>query len=210
MPTDWYPSREAVRRLFLQNFVDNITDVTMLMKLPDGTFKDATIAAQLELDAFGSRDAAQKAFDTAQGNLVAQEVLTAVAVRASVKQIKNTMNVSKEVLDLLEVTTAIGNPATRVGAEAPVLKVKMDGIHPSIGCVKSGFDAVELWSKRGEEKEFTRLATVTHLPYFDNRPNTTPAQAEQRDYYAYFLKKNEVVGSQSAAVLLLVPSGAHT
>ena len=210
MPTGWYPSREADRRLFLQNFVDNIADATTLMKLPAGTFKKAIDAVQLGLDAFGSRDAAQKAFDTAQGNLMQQEALMAVAVRAGVKQIKNTMNVPKEVLDLLEVTTTTGNPATRVSAEAPVLKVKIDGIHPSIGCVKSGFDAVELWSQRGEEKEFARLATVTHLPYFDNRPNAILTQAEQRNYYAYFLKKNKVMGSQSATVLLLVPSGAHT
>lgn len=65
-------------------------------------------------------------------------------MRASVKQIKGTMNLPVEVLDLLELNMATTDPTGRVGAEAPVLKVKMDGIHPSIGCLKSGFDAVEL------------------------------------------------------------------
>lgn len=145
MPTDWYPSREAERRLFLQNFVDTIDDAADLMKAPKGTYDAAKTAAQAELDAFGVRDNAQKVVDTAQTTLNNQEKLTGEAVRAAVKQIKNTMNVPKEVLDLLEVSPTASKAADRVGAEAPVLKVKMDGIHPSIGCVKHGFDAVEIW-----------------------------------------------------------------
>ena len=209
MPTDWYPSREAERRLFLQNFVDTIDDAADLMKAPKGTYDAAKTAAQAELDAFGVRDNAQKVVDTAQTTLNDQEKLTGEAVRAAVKQIKNTMNVPKEVLDLLEVSPTASKAADRVGAEAPVLKVKMDGIHPSIGCVKHGFDAVEIWCCRADEKEATRLATVTHLPYFDNRPNAVPAQAEQRDYYAFFLKKNAVASAQGATAHLLVPGGAH-
>jgi len=38
MPLDWYPSREAERRLFLQNFVDNIADATTLLKQPAGPY----------------------------------------------------------------------------------------------------------------------------------------------------------------------------
>ncbi|MDB5267544.1 MAG: hypothetical protein JWP58_584 [Hymenobacter sp.] len=209
MATDWYPSQEAKRRIFLQNFVDTIDDATGLMDLPKGTFKIATDAAQAELDLFGLRDAAQKAYDTAQNKLLKQEELTSAAVRAGVKQIKNTMNVSKEVLDLLEVNTTAGKSTERMGADTPVLKVKMDGIHPSIGGVKNGFDAIQIWCCRTGEKEFTPLATVTHLPYFDNRPNADPAVAEQRDYYAYYLKKNVVVGHKSATYTLLVPGGSH-
>lgn len=55
--------------------------------------------------------------------------------------------------------------------------------------MKSGFDTVEIWSQRGNEKEFARLANVTRLPYCDNRPNAVPTVAGQRDYYAYFLEK---------------------
>ena len=209
MMKDWYPSREAERRLFLQNFVDNIDDATTLLKQPAGTYKAAADAARAELDLFTIRDTAQKALDTAQSKLSTQEQLTSTAVRAGVKQIKNTLNVPQDVLDLLELTPATTDTTATVAAQAPVLKVKMDGIHPNIGCVKHGFDAVEIWSQRDGEQEATRLATVTHLPYFDNRPNVVPAQAEQRSYYAYFLKKNEVASDRSATAVLLVPGGAH-
>ena len=37
----------------------------------------------------------------------------------------------------------------------------------------------------------------------------SPAVAEQRDYYAYYLKKNVVVGAQRAAHTLLVPGGSR-
>ena len=81
----------------------------------------------LKLTAFGIRDTTQKAFDTAQRQLTDQADLTVAAVRASVKQIKGTMNLPVEVLDLLELNTATTDQTGRVGAEAPVLKVKMDG-----------------------------------------------------------------------------------
>ena len=209
MIKDWYPSREAERRLFLQNFVDNIDKATTLLKQPASTYQAAADAAQAELDLFVLRDAAQKTLDTAQSKLTTQEQLTSAAVRAGAKQIKNTMHVPQDVLDLLELTTATSDTTATVAAQAPVLKVKMDGIHPSIACLKSGFDAVEIWSQREGEKEATRLATVTHLPYFDNRPNLLPTQAEQRNYYAFFLKKNAVASGQSATAALLVPGGTH-
>ena len=110
----------------------NIADAITLLKQPAGTYKDAAVAAQAKLDAFEQRDAARKAADTAQAALNAQEDLTAAAVRAGAKQIKGLMDVPQEVLDLLELNAAATDTAGRVGAEAPVLKVKMDGIHPSI------------------------------------------------------------------------------
>ena len=209
MNKDWYPSREAERRLFLQNFVDNIDDATTLLKQAAGTYKEAADAAQAELDTYVARDAAQKVFDTAQRNLVAQEALTSTAVRAGVKQIKNTMNVPLEVLDLLEVNTSPAKPAERMAAGAPQLKPKMEGVHPVIGGVKNGYDALQICCCRTGEKEFSLLATVTHLPYYDNRLNRDPAVAEQRDYYAYYLKKNAVASVQGATYTLLVPGGSH-
>ena len=85
-------------------------------------------------------------------------------MRAGVKQIKNTMNVPQDVLDLLELTTPTTDTAATVAAQAPVLKVKMDGVHPSVGGVKNGFDAIEIHCCRTGEKAFAHLATVTHLP----------------------------------------------
>ena len=107
MPTDWYPSREAERRLFLQNFVDAIDKATGLLNAPKGTFDAAKAAAQAELDAFGTRDDAQKAVDTAQTALNAQEKLTSEAVRnlrtmvdfASVPQNAKAMIVTSTIQD---------------------------------------------------------------------------------------------------------------
>ena len=209
MTKDWYPHREAERWFYLQNFVANTADATALLKLPAAAFKAATDAAQAELDAFDQRDSARKALDTAQTVLNTQDTATEAAVRAAAKQIKGTMNVPQEVLDLLELNPPAGGSPARPGADGPVLKAAMDGIHPSIGCAKHGFDAVEIWCQRAPEPEPTRLATVTHLPYFDNRPNAAPAQAEQRNYFAYYLLKNEVASAQSATTALLVPGGTH-
>lgn len=87
---------------------------------------------------------------------------------------------------------------------APKLKIKLDGGNPVISFVKSKSDGIKLYSKRGAETEFTFLAVDTKSPYTDTRPNLTPGEAETRQYYAFFLKDDEQVGTQSDVIEISV------
>ena len=58
-------------------------------------------------------------------------------MRAGAKQIKNTMNVPQKARDLLELTMPTTDTAATMAAQAPVLKAKMDGIHPSLEAWKT-------------------------------------------------------------------------
>jgi len=44
---------------------------------------------------------------------------------------------------------------------------------------------------------------VTKTIYKDERPNLIPGQPENRDYYAWFMKKDQKVGQQSDTVSVL-------
>ena len=87
---------------------------------------------------------------------------------------------------------------------APKLTVKLEGGVPVISFVKSKSDGIRLYSKRGSETEFTFLAVDTRSPYTDSRPNLTPDTAETSQYYAYFIRADEQVGSQSDVVEISV------
>ncbi len=83
---------------------------------------------------------------------------------------------------------------------APQLKIEMKGGQPVISFVKRNSDGIRLYSKRGSESEFTFLAVDTRSPYTDARPNQVPGVSETRQYYAYYIKNDEQVGSQSAVI----------
>lgn len=87
---------------------------------------------------------------------------------------------------------------------APQLKVEMKGGSPVISFKKSISDGIRLYSQRGTEKSFSFLAVDTRSPYVDTRPNETPDTPETRQYYAYYIKADEQVGSQSDKVSVSV------
>ncbi len=209
MHPDPYPNTEDALRLFLKNAVDHIDKAEVLMEVPKGTFAPMKEACQALLDAFDERDNTRTAAATAEAKLKIRAKLTSTTARAGIQQIKKSPTVTIEVLDLLQLNTPDIDPQARVDAQTPLLKTKMDGIHPTVGCLKHGYDAIEISSCRGGETEFTHLATVTHLPYFDNRPNLDPALPEERHYKGSYLNKNVVVSAEGPVVTLLVPKGGH-
>ena len=116
--------------------------------------------------------------------------------RALVRQIKANSNYTEamgEDLGIIapEDTTTLG---------APELKIEMKGGNPVISFVKSKSDGIRLYGKRGTETTFAFLAVDTRSPYTDSRPNETPGTPEPREYYAYYIQRDEQVGSQSAVI----------
>ena len=209
MHNDAYPNTEDALRLFLKNAVDHIDEAETLMGVPKGTYKPMKDAARALLDAFDKRDNARKALTTTETELTTQSKLTSTTVRASIQQIKKTIGIPAKVLDLLELNTPDTDPQARADAQVPTLKTKMTGIHPTIDGTKHGYDAIEIWSRRGSETEFGHFVTVTHFPFFDNRDNLDPTQPEEREYYGYYQKKNVVVSAQGPTVALNAPKGSH-
>ncbi len=92
-------------------------------------------------------------------------------------------------------TVTIGKEIGIVGEEAhyepsqmqPELKVIIDAGIPKVKFVKSYSEGVNIYSKRGDETEFTFLARDTESPYPDDRANLVPGKPETRQYYAFYI-----------------------
>jgi hypothetical protein len=93
--------------------------------------------------------------------------------------------------------------STDLNTSAP----ELTGVDKGGGIVELQFkkgpsEGIRIYSKRGDEPDFTFLASDTHPPYIDNRPMLAVGKAELREYRAKFIVDDEVVGNFSNEVVV--------
>jgi hypothetical protein len=110
-------------------------------------------------------------------------------------------------------SAALGAELGIIGAEdtsakttlqKPSLKLSLNGGKIAIAFVKGKSDGIRLFSKRGTETEFTFLDVKLSSPFQDERPNLVAGQPELRQYRAYFVKRDALVGEVSDTVSITV------
>ena len=79
----------------------------------------------------------------------------------------------------------------------PTLTLHHEGGHVHISYVRTHAEGIYLFCMRGAETEFTLLATITKTTYNDTRPNLIVGQAEKRQYRAFFMVGDVMVGIES-------------
>ena len=137
---------------------------------------------------------------TAKFKLSRKDAVT--AIRSIAKRIKPHPGYTEEIGKEMGI---VGEESTYNPEEMkPELKVVLDAGIPMINFVKSYSDGVNIYSKRGDETEFTFLARDTVSPYLDNRPNLIQGVPEIRRYNAYYIFKDEEHGFPSDIVQVTV------
>ncbi|MBC8384552.1 MAG: hypothetical protein H8E57_03420 [Candidatus Cloacimonetes bacterium] len=86
----------------------------------------------------------------------------------------------------------------------PELEVILKARFPEIKWRKHYADGINIYSRRGDETEFTFLARDTVSPYVDNRPNLETGKPEDREYYAFYIFDDEEEGLESDTVKITV------
>jgi hypothetical protein len=108
-------------------------------------------------------------------------------------------------------TEAIGLDLGIVGANLeegfetvkPLLKVNITGGWVNIKYTKSGTEGILLESQRGNDTAFSFLARITKSSYTDNRPNLTKGSPESRQYRAWYVVNDQVIGLVSDVVTII-------
>jgi len=201
---DWYPSQDAKRAAFLENYVANMDKACGLLNVSTSTYAESIAAARAWLATYDARQAVQKDFDTAMLLFKKQAADTDKSVRAAAKQIKSLINVPTEVLSLLELVSGGEVATARVAAQAPRLTLNVELGTVVVKYRKLGHQALLLYSCRTGEDSFSLLGSYTLNRIEDTRPNRVAGQPEQRQYYAVYLDKDQPTGSQSATVSVVV------
>ncbi len=208
MKKDWFPETAATELAFYQNLVKVLPAIATTLKLDAPTATAAVAAAQKFVDARLAFDAAKLAQKAASDTLAAQDKLSEATTRKLALLVRNTPGVTPAQLAQLQMTGVETADATsadaRVAAHTPELKLSLDGGHIKVEFKKAGHQGIHLYGRRAEETAFSFLSADTYSPYLDTRPNLTPGQAEQRDYYAFFMDRDAPNGAQSATFGLAV------
>ncbi|RZK47510.1 MAG: hypothetical protein EOO59_17780 [Hymenobacter sp.] len=203
---DWYPSQEPKLQAFLANYIAYIDGATTTLGLPAPFFADSKQNAQAWLDAKKERDDAEKVYLEKLKTFQEQNPLTDRAVRAAVKQIKSSLNVTPGILTDLELDTQVDAVRTRVAAQQPVLKLSEQLGRVTIKYTKHGHQALDLYCCRTGEDEFTLLGRYSLNTIEDARPNRDGNASEVRQYYGIFVDKDQQVSARSSTASLPVGS----
>lgn len=122
-----------------------------------------------------------------------------------VQLIKKNKNYSEDIgrdLGIIGVENAVSS------AVADELKViitaKQAGGKVVIKYVKGKVDGIMLECKRGNETVFTLVDKITKNTFSDSRPNLIAGQAEARQYRAWCIIKDEIVGVVSNVIIISV------
>lgn len=124
-------------------------------------------------------------------------------VRKLVKTLKANHNYNDDVIgkDLKTVgETIVPDYATM----RPGLKLSLSGLAILIKYLKKGTDSIHLYCKRGAETEFTFLATISKASWDDLRLNLVAGQPETRNYQAWYVVGDQVIGLISAVQSITV------
>lgn len=89
--------------------------------------------------------------------------------------------------------------------EQPVLRISANGTTADIKFTKHRKDGIVIFSKRGDEKEFSFLDNCAISPFKDKREKLDNMKPENREYYAVFLKNYKQTGKQSDIVKVTIP-----
>ena len=111
-------------------------------------------------------------------------------------------------------TEAIGRDLGIIGPESSInsddpkikttLKAKIIGKDIRIKYLKGKLGAILLECRRGAETEFTLVEKVTQSFYLDTRPNLIEGQPEVRQYRAWCVIKDEVIGMVSNTISITI------
>jgi len=89
-------------------------------------------------------------------------------------------------------------------SDKPTLSLTKSSGKVTVKYTKGKAGGIYLYCRRGTETDFTLLAVVTKSTYNDTRPNLVNNQPETREYYACFMKNDEVQGNDSDVAEVVV------
>ncbi|MCZ4695819.1 hypothetical protein DWB61_13905 [Ancylomarina euxinus] len=81
--------------------------------------------------------------------------------------------------------------------QSPTLKDSQVVGVPQIRYDKSVFDGIRIFTRVGDEANFDNGQIITQTKFKDTRARIDPSKPETREYYAYYVIKDKIVGKRS-------------
>lgn len=123
-------------------------------------------------------------------------------IRKQVQSMKSNSNYTLALGETLQIE--LDETVIDINTASPILRLRVTAENfVEISFKKLIFDGIKIESKRGTETSFSFLAFDTEAPYLDTRANLTDGP-ERREYRAYFMLHDQIVGMVSAVFTITV------
>jgi len=86
----------------------------------------------------------------------------------------------------------------------PVLKANIEADYPVLKCQKNSTDGWKVYSRVNGDGQFQLVGVSTTGKFIDARPKVDSQKSESREYYLFYMLKDEVVGQKSNVVELVL------
>lgn len=198
---DFIPTKAPDLNTLESQFLEHIDEAATTLGIPANFVTAAKLLIAAHQAAFNEKNAADVAYRAAVEKVKKAE-WNAVNGKGGIieltKLIKSIPGYSEDIGEMLgiegsELVLALANVK-------PVLTANYEGLNVVLRFKKQGTQGIKIFSRRGDETEFSFLAIDTESPYIDSRPKLDSMRPEKREYQAIYVYKDEPVGNMSDIV----------
>jgi len=195
MPTDYIPSREANKVIWLLNIENKIDD--FLAEL--GITAAEAAAIKTKCSEIRTEISAYEAARTSAKQVKENKDLVIKTNEAVLRNAIQTWKLKSSFSDA--VAQALGLIASQSRMDNDDYKTQLTAkVFPgrvSIEFTKKGVDGINIYARLKGQSSFSKLAFDSHSPYEDNRPLSTAGTPEAREYMAMGVINDEEIGQPS-------------
>lgn len=204
MKKDFIPGRNSNLFTFARNFIDRLEKYSKDLSLSESEVKSAKDVLSKFMSSFSGMISKKAESKAATEEFYLMKKKCVDTLRKMSNQVRSSKNYSRAIGKNFKIVKSYKKPDD-FSKHKPVLSHKINAKRVIIKYTKNGTDGIKLYSRRGNEKEFSEVAFSLKGVYTDNRSKLTGLNPEAREYYAEYVVKYKTAGKRSNIMKVIVP-----
>ena len=204
MKADFMPDRDHEIFAFEENFVTKVPNYTATLEMDTNEIAESVAIIGKHMAAFSKMNAKKAELASA----VEEKQLEKKSSFAEIRRIAQKIKACKKYTAIIGDDLAIIGPeipALVLDSMKPILTASYNGNELILKFRKEGATGVNIYSRRGSEKDYIFLGLDTSSPYNDLRKKLDPGLPEQREYYAMYVDADKEIGKPSDVLKVVIP-----
>lgn len=204
MKKDFIPGRNSNLFTFARNYIDRLERYSKDLSLSASEVENARDVISKFMSSFSRMISVKAESKSATEDFYINKKKCVDTLRKISKQVKSSKKYSKAIGKNFKIVKSY-KKTEDFSKHKPVLGLKLNAKRVIIKYTKNGTDGIKLYSRRGNEKDFSEIAISLKGIYTDKRSKLTGLNPEVREYFAEYLVKDKTTGKRSNVKKVIVP-----
>ncbi len=204
MKKDFIPGSNSSLNTFVRNFLDRLDKHSGDLSMNRSETEESKDVLKKFMSAFSNMISKKAESKAATEEFYIRKKECVDTLRRMSNRVRASQEYSKAIGKSFKIVKSYKKP-TDFSKHKPALNIKSKAKHVIIRFTKKGTDGIKLYSRRGNEKEFSEIAYATRGMYTDKRSKLTGLNPEVREYCAEYVVKYKSEGKRSNIVKVIVP-----